>query len=315
MKQFKIFTLMIFCLGFFMQSCNNEPQKIKVGYLPMVSSLTHFVAESQGYYKEEGLELEANPIKTSDLIAQDLVAGHTNVAIELSIVPLLRQNETSPNSMKIFSISTITAENGFDGILVKNDSPYNELKELSGKKIGVFPGSTAKNSLKEIFTKLYPEMLVPEFIVIDPALHIQTLENGDVDALFAYEPSLTTGMVKYNFRKISTSIYAIQYPSNPIGVAAANSKWIEDNPKIAKSFFKAIDKAVKFIVENPQEARKILAKAINLDIEVAEKINIMPMSLSTDIDANHLQGYFKLLKDINEINTIPNAETIIYKQK
>lgn len=313
MKQTKLSVLFLLCFGLLIQSCDNSPKKVKVGYLPMVSSLTHFVAESQGFYKEEGLEIEANPIKTSDLIAQDLVAGHTNVAIELSIVPLLRQNETSPNSTKIFSTSTITENNGFDGIIVKNESSYNELKELSGKKIGVFPGSTAKNSLKEIFSKQYPEFEFPIFVVIDPALHLQSLENGDVDALFAYEPSLTIGIVKYNFRKISNSIYAIQYPSNPIGVAAANSKWINENPKIAKSFINAIDRAVKFIVENPHEARKILAEATNMDAEVAEKINIMPMSLSTEMDQEHLQGYLKLLKDINEINMIPNAENILYK--
>ena len=91
-------------------SCNNQqPQnkKIRVGYLPMVSSLTHFVAVEKGYYKEEGLEVEANPIKTSNLIAQDLVAGHIDVGIELSIVPLLKQLENSQNSAKIFSISSI----------------------------------------------------------------------------------------------------------------------------------------------------------------------------------------------------------------
>ena len=64
----------------------------------MVSSLTHFVAVEKGYYKEEGLEVEANPIKTSNLIAQDLVAGHIDVGIELSIVPLLKQLENSPNA-------------------------------------------------------------------------------------------------------------------------------------------------------------------------------------------------------------------------
>jgi len=313
MKPLKIIALIVISFGFIMQGCSNESKKVRVGYLPMVSSLTHFVAESQGYYKEEGLEIEANPIKTSDLIAQDLVTGHTDVAIEVSIVPLLRHNELVPNSIKIFSSSSITSENGFDGIVVRNESSYQELMDLSGKKIGVFPGSTAKNSLKEIFTKKYPGLVLPVFVVIDPELHILALQNNDVDALFAYEPALTTGMVKNKFKKISTSIYAIQYPSNPIGVAAANSRWISENQNVAKSFIRAIDKAVQFIRNNPKEARKILAKATGMDNEVAEKINIMPMSLSTDLDQKHLQGYLQLLKNINEINVVPNANSLLYK--
>lgn len=80
-----------------------------------------------GYYKDEGLDIQAQQIMTSNLIAQDLVAGHIDVAIELSIIPLLIQLEKSPNAAKIFSISNITSENGYDGILVKSNSPLVKL--------------------------------------------------------------------------------------------------------------------------------------------------------------------------------------------
>lgn len=297
-------------------SCNTAQQnkKIKVGYLPMVSSLTHFVAVEKGYYKEEGLEVEANPIKTSNLIAQDLVAGHIDAGIELSIVPLLKQLDNSPNAAKIFSASSITSENGFDGILVKSNSTLTKLEDLAGKKVGVFPGTTAKNSLSEIFRTKFPTLVAPNFIELDPPLHIQSLENGDIDALFTYEPTLTLGIVKSGFRKLSTSVYAMQYSPNPIGVAAVNQKWLESNPEIAKSFFKAIDKAVDFIKNNPAEARQILAKATSLDKNVADAMNIMPLSLSTQIDFKNLSGYLDVLKQIGEIKTTPNPQDICIKQ-
>lgn len=316
--KFSLFALTIFALVLSScNSCNNQqPQskKIKVGYLPMVSSLTHFVAEEKGYYKEEGLEVEANPIKTSNSIAQDLVAGHIDAGIELSIVPLLKQLESSPNSAKIFSISDITSENGFDGILVKANSPLTQLEDLSGKKVGVFPGTTAKNSLSEIFKTKFPSLPLPTFVELDPPLHIQSLETGDIDALFTYEPNLTLGIVKNGFRKISTSIYAMQYSPSPIGVAAVNQKWMEANPETAKLFFKAIDKAVDFIKNNPAEARQILAKATKLDADVANAMNIMPLSPSNQIDLNNLKGYLVVLKGIGEINSTPNSQDICIKQ-
>ncbi len=309
-----LFALTVFALVF--TSCNTttKNKKIKVGYLPMVSSLTHFVAVEKGYYKDEGLEVEANPIKTSNLIAQDLVAGHIDAGIELSIVPLLKQLENSPNAAKIFSISSITSENGFDGILVKSNSTMTKLEDLSGKKIGVFSGTTAKNSLAEIFKTKFPNLTLPTFIELDPPLHIQSLENGDIDGLFAYEPTLTLGIVKNGFKKISTSIYAMQYSPNPIGIAAVNNKGLEENPETAKSFFKAIDKAVDFIKNNPSEARKILAKATNLDENVANAMNIMPLSASTQIDFNNLKGYLDVLKNIGEIKSTPNPQDICIKQ-
>ncbi|MBV6479212.1 MAG: putative aliphatic sulfonates-binding protein [Ignavibacteria bacterium] len=308
-----LLTLTIFAI--LLTSCNTttKKNKVKVGYLPMVSSLTHFVAQANGYYEDEGLEIEANPIKTSNLIAQDLVAGHIDVGIELSIVPLLKQLENSPNAATIFSISNITSENGFDGILVKSNSEFTSLESLSGKKIGVFPGTTAKNSLADIFQTKFPNTQLPAFIELDPALHIQSLERGDIDALFAYEPSLTLGVVKNGFRKISNSIYAMQLSPNPIGIAAINSKWLNDNPETAKAIFKAIDRAVKFIEENPSEARAILAIATKLDDNVASAMNIMPMSLSSNIDFNNLKEYLDILKSIGEIQSIPNPKEICIK--
>ena len=308
----KILLLTLVLFAIVLSSCTTTSHKnaIKVGYLPMVSSLTHFVAVESGYYKDEGLDVQAQQIMTSNLIAQELVAGNIDVAIELSIIPLLKQLEKSPNAAKLFSISSITSENGFDGVLVQSNSQIVKLEDIAGKKIGVFPGTTAKNSLYDIYKKQYPDLALPICIELDPIVHLQSLANGDIDALFAYEPTLTLGIVENGFREISSSIYAIQYSPNPIGVGAVNDKWLVENRETAKAFFKAIDRAVEFIENNPIEARRILAKATDLDENIANEMNIMPLSLSTNIDYTNLRGYLEVLKKLGEINETPSPKDI-----
>jgi ABC-type nitrate/sulfonate/bicarbonate transport system substrate-binding protein len=297
------------------QNLNGEKtEKVKVGYLNMVSSLTHFVAVEKGYYKEQNLEVEGNPIKTSNLIAQELVSGHIDFGIELAITPALKQLEQSPNSLKIFSTSNITVENGFDAILVKDDSPINNLKDLAGKKIGGFPGSTAKVSFLQIFADKYPNLATPQFIQLTPNLHIQSLLIGNIDALFAYEPVLSTGIIEHNFRKIFPSIYATQFNLSPIGVGAVNQKWLSENPKTAKAFFSAINKSLDFIDDNPIEAKKILAKATHIKEEIAQNMNTMPLSKSNEINLTNLNRYLLLLKELNEITELPKASEICIKQ-
>src|SRR5437868_15369905 len=61
----------------------------KVGYLPMVSSLTHFVAEEKGFYQKRGLKVQGERINTSNLLAQEVAAGHVDAAIELAVNPLV----------------------------------------------------------------------------------------------------------------------------------------------------------------------------------------------------------------------------------
>jgi len=319
-KTILVLTLIVFALF----GCNNNQkkgenetnkiQKVKVGYLNMVSSLTHFVAIEKGYYKEQNLEVIGNPVKTSNLIAQELVSGHIDVGIELAITPILKQLEKSPNTVKVFSTSNITTENGFDAIVVKSNSSIQELKDLAGKKIGGFPGSTAKVSFLEMFSNKYPNLELPTFIKLTPNLHIQSLETGDIDALFAYEPVLSTGIIKYKFRKIFPSVYGTQFSPNPIGVGAVNSNWLKNNPEIAKRFFKAIDKSLDYINSHPKEAKSILAKATKIDENIAQNMNTLPLSKSNEIDIENLDKYLKLLQELKEINDLPKATNICTKQ-
>lgn len=292
----------------------NKPHKVKVGYLNMVSSLTHFVAIEKGFYKELSLEVEGNPVKTSNLIAQELVAGHIDVGIELAITPILKQLEKSPNTVKIFSTSNITTENGFDAILVKSNSKINKLEDLAGKKVGGFPGSTAKVSFLQLFATKFPNLTPPTFIQLTPNLHIQSLETGDIDALFAYEPVLSTGKVKFKFKEIFPSVYGTQFTPNPIGVGAVNQKWLEENQEIAHLFFNAINKALNYINENPKEAKSILAKATKIDENIAQNMNTLPLSKSNEIDIKNLDKYLLLLQRLDEISDLPSASKICIKQ-
>jgi ABC-type nitrate/sulfonate/bicarbonate transport system substrate-binding protein len=294
-------------------ACQEQTAKVKIGYLPMVSSLAHFVARDKGFYEEEHLDVEANPIKTSNLMAQDLVGGHIDVAIELSLIPLLKQLEASKGAAKVFSVSRITSENGFDGVVVKSSSVITNLAMLSGKKVGVFPGTTAKKTFERVFRARYPDLSLPTFLDMDPSVHIQALERGDLDALHSYEPTLTLGIVKQGFKRIHTSIYADQYSPNPIGVAAVNARWLEQNTKTARALFAALDRAVVFMQRNPSEARSILSRATKLDESVAAVMNVMPMSESGKIDGENLRGYLLTLREMGEIQIVPDIADLCTK--
>lgn len=307
-------TILYSCKNISKNENGKEKQKVTVGYLNMVSSLTHFVALENGYYEEQNLDVIGNPAKTSNLIAQELVAGHIDVGIELAITPALKQLEQAPNSIKIFSTSNITTENGFDAILVNSNSTIKNLQDLAGKKVGGFPGTTAKVSFLQIFNEKFPELEQPIFMPLTPNLHIQSLQTGNIDALFAYEPVLSTGIINFNFRKIFPSVYGTQFSPNPIGISAVNQKWLEKNPEIAKAFFKAIDKSVQFIKDNPIKAKNILAKATNIDSNIAQNMNTLPLSKSNEIDLTNLENYLLLLKKLNEINLVPLASSICIKQ-
>ena len=60
---------------------------------------------------------------------------------------------------------------------------------MEGRKIGVFPGSTATNLLKKFLSDNNIDISKIEFIQIVPPNQLPTLYEGSIDVLHAYEPT------------------------------------------------------------------------------------------------------------------------------
>lgn len=316
--RFAVTIIAVLIIGTILPGCSDESSRtenITVGYLPMVSSLTYFVATENGYFTDEGLNVDSKSVTKSDDMAIDLQKGDIDVAIELSITPLLRNSGLTRGNTpyKLFSVSAITEENGFDGVLVRADAPYSSLADLAGKKIAVFPGTTAANTFKEVFTQQFPGQDLPIFDATIPIpQQLTALANNDVDAVHAYEPALTIGIHKFGFKKISNSLYAIHLSPSPIGVAAINREFAENHPELAIKIIRSLDRAVKFIRNNPQQARRILETYTKAERNIADKMNIMPMSLHDEIDTANLDAYILMLKEMGESQADVRADDLIW---
>ena len=288
------------CGGCGTQTSGTSASKVRVGYLPMVSSLTYFVAVERGYFVDEKLELEANPVNTSDLLSQQLLAGHIDLAVELAIVPLLQSLSGSKPRFGLFSVSKIVDGSAFDGILVKKNSGLKTLESLSQKKIASFPGTTSPASIAAVFGAKCPGKPLPTFeLNVKPADQLNALGRGEVDAIHAYEPILTIGKKKFGYVEAFGSVYAAQLSPNPIGVAAVNREFEEKNPDVCRRAISALDKAVKFIEDKPQDARAILAKYTKADPEICREMQIMPMSVSNE-DHDAILDHYLTILEVNE---------------
>lgn len=297
----------------------NTIQEVTVGYLPMVSSLSYFVATENNYFVDEGLIIKSRTIPKSDEIATDLINGNIDIAIELSITPLLKYAEKiQPEKIpfKIFSVSKITNEQAFDGVLVRSDSNYKNLADLSSKRVAVFPGSTSLNVFSSVFKKNFKDTPIPSFVSDIPLpQQLIALSNKEVEAVHAYEPALTIGMLKFKFRKLFGSIYAEQISPNPIGVAAINKKYAENNPDTTIKIIRALDRASIYIREHPEQSRNILEKYTKAEKNIALNMNVMPMTAHSEIDINNLDNYLKILQTIGENKTFLTAKQLILESK
>src|SRR3954467_4543439 len=161
--------MLLVVLGVFWAGCGRkEAELVKIGYLQNTGSLPLFVAEEKGYFAEEGVREEAMPIATSNQLVDALLAGNLQAFPESSAYPVLAVELQSPGRLKIFSASAITKQHPFDSLLVKENSPVKKISDLAGKRIGVFPGSTATSLLRKYLKDNHVDVSGITFVPIPP---------------------------------------------------------------------------------------------------------------------------------------------------
>jgi len=285
---------------------------VKIGYLPILASLPLYVAQENGYFVEEGVNIETVQLQSSNQLVDALVRGDIDIVVESSAVPALIVETIDSGELKIFSISDITTETPFDAVIVKKDSELEKLEDLENKKIGVFPGSTATNLLRKYLDEQGIDTSTIEFIQIIPPNQLSALYAGSIDALHPYEPSTTIAIESGNAKKIYGSIYASQLNHNPQGVALISTDFIKQNPSLAKKTINAFDKASDFIRQNDEETRKIIPKYVSVDQNVADKVILLYMGRSDNFDEEIMQDYADMIFEIGELESEVDVSNILY---
>ena len=290
-----------------------EAKIVKIGYLPIMASFPLYVAQENNYFVEQGVQIETTQLQSSNQLVDALVRGDIDIVVETSAVPALIAETIDSGKLKIFSASDITPETPFDSLIVKTGSSLNSLKDLEGKKIGVFPGSTATNLLKKFLSDNNVDTSKIEFIQIVPANQLPALYEGSIDVLHAYEPTTAIALESGNAKLLYSSIYAKQLNHNPQGIALISTKFISENPNLAKKTIEAFNQASDFITENDSETRELVIKYVKVEKNVANNVVFLYMSRSDKINEDALQSYADMLYDIGEMENKINVRRMLYE--
>ncbi len=272
-------------------------EKVRIGYLRIVTSLPTFVAAEKGLFEQAGLKVELTPFESGTLIISALVAGRIDANCSSAITGFWFAEQSVPDQFKIFlTYGTPSRKNPTFVAIVKKDSPLKDLKDLKGKRVGTFPGASSVELAKAIIrTQMDPEGVI--FQEVPPTILISALAAGQIDAFFAPEP---TGMIA-----ISQGIgrHLVAEPLGLLGLEKGfagagfgfSAQFIKQNPILAKKLKSVYYKAVDLIDKDRNAVRPLLPKYTGLSETIAMKIPLQSWMKVETLDKEATQQYFDLL--------------------
>jgi ABC-type nitrate/sulfonate/bicarbonate transport system substrate-binding protein len=274
---------------------------VRIAYAPVVLNLPLFVALDRGWFTEAGLKVEATPFTSANDMISALAASRVDAVTGVSAVPVFHLETNSPGRARVILHSRMTPTQAYDSIIVGRDSTIGSIGDLKGRKIGVYPGTTATNLLRAFLrTQSLAPALVP-FVQLAPPNHISALESGSVDALLAYEPTLTVALSR-GAKRLHGSIFVDMLNPSPISVSVVSRAFEQAHPRETEVLTEVLDRAIRAIRIDPAAFRSSLAQHTKLPSEVASRVSLVPDTLSSEVDANNLQQFVDLLGRIGELN-------------
>jgi NitT/TauT family transport system substrate-binding protein len=219
-----------------------------VGYGPW------YIALDQGYLEEEGIDLELFNYDESDYAALPSTGrvDGTNLAIN----DWLLNVDDHGYEMVLMEDVSLTADAmiGGEGIDSVADLPGTEVAfGYGGVSALVFYDALAKNGIA-------PEDVTT--INLEPADAGNALIAGQVNSAVTYEPYVSTVLAENSEAKIIYS--AGETPGLVSDALFVDPEYADANPEVIEGLTAAWEKAVKFLLANPEEAQAIIGEATGI---------------------------------------------------
>ena len=284
---------------------------VRMAYAPVVLDLPFFLAKDTGVFERNGLKVEARVFTSANDMVNALVSGQVDAITGVSFVPVLNLEAQYPGRVRVLFHSRMTPEMAYDGIVVKQDSKLKTLSDLKGRKIAVYPGTTATNLLRAFLKTHDIDSQMVEILALPPASHLNALNSGTVDALMAYEPTLTAALVEHGARRLFGSIFVDMQNPSPISVTIVSRVFERDNPALVERLGSSFEEAILAIRRDPDGSRKHLANYTKLSAAVIGQVSLIPDTTPKEADVASLQAFAKLMNSIGEVPRLIDMSGIV----
>lgn len=153
--------------------------------------------------------------------------------------------------------------------LVVRDGAATDIKGLRGKTIATPFGSTAHYSLLQAITDAGEDPADYKLINSEPEQIAPAWANGDIDAAWIWDPTLSE-LEKQGGTVILSSKDTAEAGKPTYDLGLASTAFIEEYPKVLEAWAKAQDFAVEQILGDPDKAAESVAVEVGVSTEEAK---------------------------------------------
>lgn len=228
-----------------------------------------YIADKKGFFAEQNIKIQyVGEIPSAQIVPS---VASRNIDFGLRHTPLVIMARAQGAPLKIVAAGTqsVSAKYPHMRYVIKKDSPIKSLSDVVGKKVAI----NSFGACSEFVTKEYLRVNniegKPNFIVLPDAQQEQALEQGLIDVAIVHAP-YTKKAVSNPALKELTNDYDIDKGASGMCPYFTHEDFIKENPEAVKGFVAAVAKASDWARDHEDEAEKIIADELGIQVEQVE---------------------------------------------
>ncbi|WP_168220133.1 MULTISPECIES: ABC transporter substrate-binding protein [unclassified Salinibacterium] len=240
-------------------TANNGSVELTVGALPSIESAPLFLGQEKGFFADEGIHLRIASLASGTAKMIDpVVDGTYDIAVS-DMLTLMAANEDGSELRLLAPAGSASGDTAsdFGALVVKEDSPAQQLSDLEGAFVGSnSTGDTNNTVLRSIMDATAGFSYTVQWKEVPFQDASSALDDGTIEAAFLVEPYLTRAL--NGDKRVLSYVYSEFDPALDVNAYFTSTSFASDRSELLERFRAALAKSIDYAAENPAEVRAIM---------------------------------------------------------
>lgn len=279
------------------------------------------VALEKGYFAQEGLAVTIDRGYGSADAITKVASGAYHMGYG-SIDALIEFNAKNPGR-ELVAVYVILNRPPYAVVTLK-DKGIQSPKDLEGKRIGA-PEGDAPRRLFPVFAKTVGiDVNKVEWVSLAPQIRETALVKGEVDAVTGFEYTVVLNLQALNVEPDRIVVFRYSDYGLPLygNAIVVRKDFLGSNPDVVARFLKAVNRALKDVIANPQEAAdlvKLRDPLVDRDLEYRRLLMALQQYVITEevrkhglgaVDRSRLEDAIRAVAAAFNLQRVPTVDEV-----
>ncbi|MCK5050232.1 MAG: NrtA/SsuA/CpmA family ABC transporter substrate-binding protein [Candidatus Cloacimonetes bacterium] len=265
-----------------------------------------YIAEDQGFFEENGLEVTIKDYESGKAATDALMNREADIATSADFVFI--SNSFDNTDLRVLgTVSTAEVKE----LVARKDKGITTIDDLIGKKIGVTKKSGGEFALGRFLILNALSYKNVDLVDLKPSEIVEAVLNGDIDAGFTWDPNV------YDIKEqLGNNVISWSGGQDFYFVLLTKEDWIENNSAAAEDFIKSVLEAEVYVKDHPIEAKKFVKNRFNYESDYIdyswskqEFVVILEQAMLITFEN---QARWRIKHRLTEATEVPNYLDYIY---